>query len=311
MKPVGAEDGEPSVAPGAEPVGREPVDADVAGAAVAAQHHVAEVLEPGVLRVVDVAHLRGHDLGSGRAGEEEELVELVRGDVAEDAAVALLLEEPGGPGLRVHPVRPEADGLDDLADGAGLHQLARLHRGPVLEPLAVDDRVDAARLRLHPPHLGQLLERRHAGLVDHEVLAVAHDLDAERRALVRDRGAGHELDRGVLEDLALAARELRLRKALGEGRGEVGLLREEGDELPAPRITASHWELMWPWLRPMTAKRSRGAWAAGSCAACSARGPGAEAAHAAAPAVTKDDFRKSRRLPCSLLIVSLARCRRC
>ena len=44
---VGAEDGQAAVAPGRQTVGREPVHADVPGAAIAAQHHVAEVLEPG------------------------------------------------------------------------------------------------------------------------------------------------------------------------------------------------------------------------------------------------------------------------
>src|ERR1044071_9722071 len=44
---VRAEDGQTPVAPGAQTVGREPIDADVAGASVAAQHHVAEVLEVG------------------------------------------------------------------------------------------------------------------------------------------------------------------------------------------------------------------------------------------------------------------------
>ena len=47
--------------------------------------------------------------------------------------------------------------LDHLADGARLDQLARLHRGPVLVPLAVHDRIDALGLGLHPADLGQLL----------------------------------------------------------------------------------------------------------------------------------------------------------
>jgi hypothetical protein len=45
--------------------------------------------------MMKVADLRGDDLGASRAGEEQELIELVRADVAEDASVALPLEEPG------------------------------------------------------------------------------------------------------------------------------------------------------------------------------------------------------------------------
>ena len=83
-------------------------------------------------------------------------------------------------------VRPEADRLDHAADRAGLDQLAGPDRRAVLESLAVHDRVDAARLRLHAPHLGELLERGDARLVGHVVLAVLHHADAERRALVGD-----------------------------------------------------------------------------------------------------------------------------
>ena len=94
---VGAEDGQAPVAPRAQALWREPVDADVAGAAVAADHAVAEVLEAGLVGVVQVADLRGDDLRLGGSGEEQELVELVRGDVGEDAAVLFLDVEPVGP----------------------------------------------------------------------------------------------------------------------------------------------------------------------------------------------------------------------
>src|SRR6187431_2941390 len=44
------------------------------------------------------------------------------------------------------------------------------------------------------------VERVDARLVDHVVLAVAHDLDAERRTLAADDGAHHQGDALVLED---------------------------------------------------------------------------------------------------------------
>jgi hypothetical protein len=64
---LGAEDRQPPVAPGREAVGREPVQADVARAAVAAEHHVAEVLELRLVLVGDVGDLRRHDVGLRRA----------------------------------------------------------------------------------------------------------------------------------------------------------------------------------------------------------------------------------------------------
>ena len=57
------------------------------------------------------ADRRREDLGAGRAGEAEELVDLVRADVDEDAAVARRIEEPIRPLLQVQRVRPEADGV--------------------------------------------------------------------------------------------------------------------------------------------------------------------------------------------------------
>ena len=147
-EPVSAENRQPAVAPGRQAVRREPIHADVAGAGVAAQHDVAEILEGRILRVVDVADLRRHDVGAGRAGEVQELIGLVRCDVAEDAAELRLVEEPRRPRLHVDAVRAEADGLDDLADRAGLDELRGLDRRAILEALAVHDRVDAAGLGL-------------------------------------------------------------------------------------------------------------------------------------------------------------------
>ncbi len=54
---VGAEDREPSVTPGAEPARRKPVHAHVARSAIATYKSVAEILESGELRVVQVPDL--------------------------------------------------------------------------------------------------------------------------------------------------------------------------------------------------------------------------------------------------------------
>src|SRR6185312_6052254 len=113
------------------------------------------------------------------------------------------LEKPRRPRRLVEPVRPEARRMDDAADGARCDQLARLHRRAGLEMLGEADRIDALRLGLDGAHRLELVERGDAGLVGHEVLAVAHRLDAEGRALRRDAGADDELDRLVLKDAAL------------------------------------------------------------------------------------------------------------
>src|SRR5919106_5372379 len=83
---VRAEDREAAVSPSPEAVGREPVDADVARSAVPAHQRVAEIFKARIRRIVHVADLRCHDVGSRRAREVQELIALMRADVAEDPA---------------------------------------------------------------------------------------------------------------------------------------------------------------------------------------------------------------------------------
>ena len=71
------------------------------------------------------------------------------------------------------------------------------------------------------------------GLSDHVVLAVLHHPNAERRPLVGDAGAHHQLNRLVLEDLVLAARHFGLGESLDECCGEVGLFRVHRHQLSA------------------------------------------------------------------------------
>ena len=81
---------------------------------------------------MDVAHLRRDDLGTRRSSEIQELIGLVRGDIAEDAAIARLFEKPGRTCGRSHAVRPEPDRLHDVADGARLDQFGRPDRRLIL-----------------------------------------------------------------------------------------------------------------------------------------------------------------------------------
>src|SRR5262249_17450497 len=116
------EDRQAAVAPGVQRVRREPVHAYVARSAVAAQHHIAEIFEFRILRVIHVADLRGDYFGLRGVGEEEKLIELVRSDVADNAAEIFSVPEPGRARARSDAMRAEADGLYDFADRAGFDQ---------------------------------------------------------------------------------------------------------------------------------------------------------------------------------------------
>src|SRR5260221_2756335 len=155
------------------------------------------------------------------------------GDAEHEPDVIRRLPEPVGPLRRMHPMRSEPNGLNDLADRARLDELSSLDGGATLEALAVHDRVDALRLGLYAPHVRKLIERRDAGLVGHEVLSVLHHANAERCTLHRNAGGPDELDRGILQNLALVLRNLHVRISFGERSAELGLLREKGDELAA------------------------------------------------------------------------------
>ena len=86
---------------------------------------------------------------------------------------------------------------------------------------------------LHAANVGKLLERGDARLVDHVVLAVLHDADAERRALVRNAGAQHQLDAPVFQHLLLGLCLPHLRIPLQKGRRQIRLLGVGRDQLAA------------------------------------------------------------------------------
>ena len=147
------------------------------------------------------------------AGEEQELLDLVRGDVGQDAAVARALEEPGRRGWlrrRCGP-RPMVCITSPIAPA---RPARRRDGGGHLEVLGVEDREDAAGLGLDPPQLGELVQRRHARLVEHHVLAVAHRPHRHRRGR-GDAGAEHEQAIASSSRIARSsATRARLREAL-------------------------------------------------------------------------------------------------
>ena len=156
---IGAKNREAPVTPRGQTVGRKPVHANVSSPAITTQHHLAEVLEFRVLTLmVNVADLRGDDLGARRVREGQKLVRLVRRDIAQDPAKATAVEEPRRALAGAHAMRSQPDGLHDATDRAGLDELACLDGCAVLEALAVHDGVDAASISLHASHFRQLFE---------------------------------------------------------------------------------------------------------------------------------------------------------
>src|SRR6185436_17596052 len=78
------------------------------------------------------------------------------------------------------------------------------------------DRPDARGLALHAAHALELVERRDARLVGHEILAGAHRLDREVGALVEHGRAGEETDRRIVEQRAPVGDARHVREALDE-----------------------------------------------------------------------------------------------
>ena len=105
-----------------------PIDPHITRTAVAAQHHVAEILELRPVGHRHIASLRRHHAGFGRSGIKEDLVRLMATDIDQDTAVARGIPEPGRTAWRIQPVRGKVDGLEHLADRARLDQLARADR---------------------------------------------------------------------------------------------------------------------------------------------------------------------------------------
>ena len=249
---LSAEDEEATVAPGTESVGGEPVEADVAETAISTEHHVAEVLEFGVLRMVDIGDLRGDDVGLGGAGVVEELIDLMGADVAEDAAVKGWVPEPVGAGggssvvllagaeRLLDLVGGDVDGLNDTADGTGVDEFSGFDGTFDFEALAVHYGVDALGFRDGFADFGELFKGGDAGLVAEEVFAALHDADAEWGAATGDGGAEDELDGGIVEDLFFGVDLLDAGEAFGEGCDFFRFLAFEGDEGSAAALDGSY-----------------------------------------------------------------------
>src|ERR1700726_815303 len=183
-----------------------------------------------MVRICPVGYGRGCHFGILRTGEEEELLDLMRGDISEDAAITLALEEPTGSGSLVDAVRAQPDGINNRADCASPHQLPGSHDAAHSEVLGMVDRIDALRFRLHTARFIELSQRGHAGLVRHEILAGAHNLDGQGCSVSIYASARHQSDIRIVYDTSATIEADRLRIALGEVGGEIVLRREKACE---------------------------------------------------------------------------------
>lgn len=91
-------------------------------APVADKRHFPEILKSRTVRHGGVFDQRVSDGHFRRSGEMQELVDLMRADVAQDPAVAFALEIPVRAGLEVLLVRGKGDDLDHAANRSGLDQ---------------------------------------------------------------------------------------------------------------------------------------------------------------------------------------------
>ena len=132
--------------------------------------------------------------------------------------------------MSIDAVRAKPDGIHNRADCAGLHQIPGFHDATHSEVLGIVDRIDTLCFRLHAAHFGELSQRGHARLVRQEILASAHNLDAQECPVSVDASARHQGDIRVVEDASDAIEADRLRIAPREIAGEIVLRREKADQ---------------------------------------------------------------------------------
>jgi len=135
----------------------------------------------------------------------------MRPDVGEDSPGLLTPEEPFGRRALSRRCGPKAGDPDHASDRSGRDELARTYRATRPEMLGITDRIDSRGLTLDLAHLCKLRQRRHARLVDHEVLAVAHGRDAEIGALISNSSADDQCDAVIFQDMTRVIDAPRLR----------------------------------------------------------------------------------------------------
>src|SRR5277367_1457700 len=81
---LGTENEKTAITPCSQAIWREPVETYISQTLVATQHHIAKILKARMLRMSDIGNLRGNNFGFGRASVVQELIDLMRADIAEN-----------------------------------------------------------------------------------------------------------------------------------------------------------------------------------------------------------------------------------
>src|SRR5438445_653177 len=81
-------------------------------------------------------------------------IDLVRGNITQDAAVLRFAEEPIGARRDINAVWPQPHSLHNTANCPRVDQFTGLHRSAVINPFAEVDRVDTLRFSLDAPRFG-------------------------------------------------------------------------------------------------------------------------------------------------------------
>lgn len=208
-----AEDHEAAVASGAESGGGEPIHAEVTRRAVVGEEVAfAEILEVRMRGVGDISGCSVNDFGVFGTGEKKELLALMAPDVAENAAVFLLLKEPGRSSRGTEAMRAGAEGLDDFSNGSGGDEMAGVDGALDMEALAVVNGIFLARGLASAAGLLELIEACEGSFVGKIIFPGVHDAATERAAFIGNGCRCDESHFGVIENFLQRTR----RAGMGE-----------------------------------------------------------------------------------------------
>jgi hypothetical protein len=175
-------------------------------------------------------------------GEPQELVDLVAGNVSDDASGPVAVVEPfrTSPTTRevgsiTLPVRSESQSLYDASDPPLTDQLSGLDRAAHLEALRECDRPESTRLCDGLLDFVELIKRDTAGLVGDDVLAVRQGLDRDGGTSVGNRGCDDHVDSRIAEEARRVVYPRHVRPAVSNRlrNGSAGVVGAEPDGLTA------------------------------------------------------------------------------
>jgi len=208
-----AEDHETTVAPGAESCGGEPIHAEVTRRAVVGEEVAfAEILEFRMRGIGDIAGSGVNDFGVFSTSKKEELFALMAPNIAENAAVFFLLEEPGRSSRGTEAMRARAEGLDDFSDGTGGDEMAGVDGALDMEALAVVNGIFLAGGLASAAGLLELIEACEGSFVGKIILPGFHDAATQRAAFIGNGSRCNESHFGVIKNFLQRTR----RAGMGE-----------------------------------------------------------------------------------------------